>query len=601
MKGITATALYLDLCEDLLPWITREGAPEQSPTSVACCALRDSLFKKLASDVSQNADELALGKFLSVNERCGSWQLDIQTLEDELLVGELRACLHGFFKGNSMEPLLSDYHSFASYGSLGPGKSIGSHSDDFYTKLFDSELTCTSNGLYRMYRDYISSHPSWTEAEIFRLGRRGEAKVVRGNRLTFVPKTNDVSRTICVEPVLNMFFQQGIRHILEERLTAYFGIDLSTQQEKNRLLAQIGSERATCSALYGLDAEVQNLCTIDLSSASDSLSLGMLRAVMPSSTLDVLLTFRCPETQLPDGNWVKLNMISTMGNAFTFPLQTILFSSVVVAAARVSGLKCHCKEEGAHCAHLRDTFLVSPHGRRLGNFGVNGDDIICPRVISRKVLRLLQLLGFQVNSDKTFGTHNSSGLFRESCGADFYAGLNVRPVYCQSLDTPQDLYSLINRLNVWSFTQGIPLRKTLRRLLRAVPRYEVPPWEVDDCGIKVPLLRWCQNGTRKTKLGSIAYRRWVPARLAIRVDMETERILVPRGMKPISFNREGLYLAFLKGTIVNGQILLRPRRTVYTTKVGVAPNWESSPTMKNPFKGSFGGPALEKLACITLG
>lgn len=588
MNGMTADALYVSLSRDLAPWI-HESGPSEPVSSFAARALKDNLFKKLNTEVSPDADSKALTKFLQINETVGSWKLEVSTLEDELLLGELRACLYNFFNqyrsGHTMN-IVSDYHEIASHGTLGPGKSVGSVHENFYSKLFDSELTATSSGLHRIYANYISQHPLWSEAESIRLARRGEGKVVRGNRLTFVPKTNDISRTICIEPVLNMFFQQGIRYILEDRLRQFFGIDVSTQQDKNRMLAKIGSERSLSDRRGGDDTT--GLVTIDLSSASDSLGLEMLRSILDRTTYDSLTFCRSPYCELPNKEVLALNMISTMGNAFTFPLETILFSSVVFSAARVCGLS------AAPQGSLRGTFLVSPHGERLGNFGVFGDDIIVPAVIAGKVLRLLKLLGFQVNAEKTF----LEGPFRESCGADFYRGHDVRPVFCKKLELHQDSYSLINRLNQWSFEKGIPLRETVGTLLRYVPRYEVPPWESDECGIKIPLARWLTCKPKK-RMGSYLYKRWVPNPPKVRIDTDKQMIFVPRGKKPIFYNEAGLYLAFLRGVIVNGSISVRHNRVRYTTKVGVAPNWECNPTMKNPFKGSFGGPDLERLAKIT--
>lgn len=587
MKGMTSDALYVSLLEDLSDYTSNDVFP--TARAFAANALRDNLFKKLNTSVAPDADEKALAKFLQVNDYVGSWKLECETLEDELLIGELRSTLNSFFNPSSdacTTNVVSCPYEILSHGGTGPGKSLGSDYGNFYTKLFDSELTTTSAGLYRIYAAYISQHPSWAEAENIRLVRRGAPKVVGGNRLTFVPKTNDISRTICIEPVLNMFFQQGIRYILEERLRQFFGIDVSLQQEKNRTLAQIGSERSLLDRCSEIDKT--QYVTIDLSSASDSLGLKMLKSILDRTTYDSLLLYSSRSCELPDGRSVDLNMISTMGNAFTFPLETILFSSVVLSAAKVSGL------EPIFGKSLHGTCLISPHGSRLGNFGVFGDDIICPAILARKVLRLLALLGFKVNSDKTF----LEGPFRESCGADFYGGVDVRPVFCKSLTSPQDFYSLINRLNLWSYKTGIPLRRTIRQLLKRVPHYEVPPWEAVDCGIWVPSTSLLKR--RRYKMGSFLYKRWIPLVPKLRIDSDAECIHTPRGKRPSYYNREGLYLSFLRGVITNGSISIRPDRVRYVTKVGIAPNWELNPTMKNPFKGSFGGPGLESLDHITI-
>jgi len=540
----------------------------------------EALTKKLVTAVHPEADSRALDKFLGVNRRCGTWQLKLETMEDEYLVGHLKQVLFRFFNRDlaGLEPVFDSFDQILDHGSLGPGASIGSPANDFYTKLFASNLSTTSMGLYRAYTNYIGKFPCWAEAEKNRKGLLGEPVVVRGNRLTFVPKNDEISRVICIEPVVNMFYQQGIKHILEKRLRSFFGIDLKSEQSqqfKNRELARIGSAYSGDRRMKDLN---QDLCTIDLSSASDSLAIGMLKEILPHSFMQWIESTRSPICKLPNGTELELNMISTMGNAFTFPLQTIIFASVVMASFEVAGLENQVRR---------------PYGPAIGNFGVFGDDIICPYVIVRKVLRLLDILGFQINHEKTF----VEGLFRESCGADFYRGEDVRPVFCKNLDTLQDLFSLINRLNLWSFKMGIPLRRTQAYLQERIPKklfFLVPPWEADDCGMWVPNHLYLSRVSRRQ--GSFLYKRFVPKRCEIRVDTEREVIHVPRGGKPIGFNPEGLYLAFLRGNITNGKILSRPREVRYVTKVGVAPNWEIHPTAENPFKSSLGGPGLESLA-----
>lgn len=578
MKGITTDALFGRLSIDLAPYL-RDESPEDSPTAVSARALRDSIFKKLVSSRSKQTAKAALDKFLAVNERCGTWELKLSSLEDEILWGELRSSVHRFFSKTVMSPegtnirvisqmpLFDSLSDILAFGSLGPGASQGSDQYDFYTKLFDSVLTTTSKGLYRGYTSYIARFPRWQEAEKNRLELRGDAKVVEGGRITFVPKSDEIDRVICIEPVLNSFYQQGIRHILEERLKSVYQIDFSTQQEKNRELAFVGSK----TWREGDWSPV----TIDLSSASDSMSIKMLRTLIPSVELDLMLLSSSRTVTLPDGSKVPLNMISTMGNAFTFPLETLLFCCVVDAAFRVDNSE-----------------RRNPRGPLLGNWGVFGDDIICPRRISRKVLKLLDILGFQINSKKTF----LEGPFRESCGADFYDGVDVRPVFCEKLDTIQDLFSLINRLNQWSYRKGIPLRRTVGYLLSRVPRFEVPPWENVDCGVHTPFRFLTMR--RTTKLGSFAYRRWVPKQSKARIDWEREVLYFPWEGPRVRLNPDGLYLSFLRGNIVNGVILLRPKKVHYTTKAAVAPNWDISPTTPSTFC-SVGGLGLESLANCT--
>jgi len=243
-----------------------------------------------------------------------------------------------------------------------------------------------------------------------------------------------------------MYYQLGFGRILEQRLL-HWGINLRTQPKLNRELAYQGS----ISGEYS---------TIDLSSASDSLSVGVLRQILPPQFMRWLMLLRTPSVELPSGDKLRLNMISTMGNGFTFPLETTIFSAVVRAVIKVSGDK-----------------------PTAGTWSVFGDDIILRTKYTPDCLRLLDLLGFTVNSSKTF----VEGPFRESCGRDYYRGVDVRGVYIKSLKSPQDRYVAINKLNDWTATTGISLPSAVQYLLKSVKRALVSPFEGLDAGIQVPI------------------------------------------------------------------------------------------------------------------
>jgi len=579
MRSIDSHALYLDLLADLgltygddfsvLPW--------DSPRTAAAKSLASSFVKKYHGDAMTKEQQLvAYEKFCTVNPKCKTWQLNVVDLRDELLIGTQKKYLYQFFVPPERCTLVHSFGSILDHGGTGPGASIGSESGDFYTKLFDSNLSTTSLGLYRAYATYFGQLPLWNEAEINRKGSWGGPDVAAGNRLSFVPKDVNTARTICVEPNLNMFFQIGLGRIIEHRLRGFFHIDLAKQPSLNRSLAHRGSETL-------------DLVTIDLSSASDSMSTRMIREMLPIEITQWLDILRSPRYSF-NGEDGELNMVSTMGNGFTFPLQTALFSCVVASAFEVnSGVN-----------RVDNSLSGNLFEHRVANWGVFGDDIICPTEIVGHVLRLLELLGFTINHGKTF-TGNFP--FRESCGGDFFKGHPVRGVYCKTLKTTQDCYSLINQLNLWSVNQGIPLVRTVGSLLRRVPRIAVPPWENADCGIWISersIFELRPRNIRKGRYGSYLYRCFRVNPKCMTFDESKDIIHVPRGDKPRRYNPAGLYIAFLRGNIVNGKILVRPDQVRYTTKLAVAPNWENSLTVKNPFKGSFGGTGLNAPELINL-
>lgn len=199
------------------------------------------------------------------------------------------------------------------------------------------------------------------------------------NRIAFVPKDSFKHRTIACEPEGNLPLQLSIDAYLKQRLCTR-GIDLS-KQTRNQELARDGSVNG-------------HIATIDLSMASDTLALNTVLWLFPEPWVEVLMALRSPcyKDGLDSHNLKRYSKFSSMGNGFTFVLETVLFYAIV-------------KSTGSNVC------------------SVYGDDIICDVSCSDAVIRLLHFFGFKPNPDKTFST----GFFRESCGTDWYKGVNVRP------------------------------------------------------------------------------------------------------------------------------------------------------------------------------
>lgn len=536
-------ALYTCLLADVEYYLPKAGVtlttPGISSRNAAALLMVSSFLKKFEGEVQPDADDNALRKFTSINRDCGEWTPGWASYEDELM-GEVKNQIYKFWTPCGL-PLVSDFHSVMSEGRTGPGAAIGALGGDFYTKLFSSPLSATSAGLYKAYRAYIDRFPDWKAAEMQRLEQYGDVVEVLGNRLHFVPKRADISRLICIEPSLNQFCQLGFGAHLEKRLGRYFGIYLDRQPEISRELARRGS----------VD---DNLVTIDLESASDSLSLRMLEQFLPRDFLSWLKLFRSPVTTVR-GEQVTLNMVSTMGNGYTFPLQTMLFASVVFACARYRGVELHRSST------------------REMNYSVFGDDIICPRVIAGDVMRVLKHLGFKINAEKTF----VEGPFRESCGSDWFLGQNVRPVFLKRLDTQQDRYIAINLLNSWSARTGISLPATVQLLLRKVKYQPVPPSENPEAGIMLPESMLTVK-RRNVDTGALFYRADRAVATYLTIDVDQLRVRSPRSVRRKRiYNPSGLWLSFLRGDVVSGRIPVRHDRSLYRAKWVEVPSWDYIP------------------------
>lgn len=111
--------------------------------------------------------------------------------------------------------------------------------------------------------------------------------------------------------------------------------------------------------------------------------------------------------------WEKF---SSMGNGFTFELESLIFYAAALAT---------CEAVGA------DTKAVS----------VYGDDVIIPVEAFELYEKFCAFLGFTVNKTKSF----ASGAFRESCGAHYFSGLDVKPIYHKKvLTNALSIYKLAN-------------------------------------------------------------------------------------------------------------------------------------------------------------
>jgi len=264
-----------------------------------------------------------------------------------------------------------------------------------------------------------------------------------------------------------------------------------------------------------------------------------------------------------------------MGNGFTFPLQTFFFACVVRAAYRALDIK-----------------IEKPSKETLGNYGVYGDDIIVDAKAYDLVCHYLTLCGFTVNSHKSF----NKGVFRESCGADFFRGQPIRGVYCKGLHTVHERYVLLNRLNQWTAMTGLPLVNTVRRLLASVPKLWVPLGETDDAGIKCPLSWLPIKLPVDPDCQSVKYRRWIARQTYLEVDGEGLRIKVPRGSKTRSFSYNGLVIAALGGFMESYRIPVRHDKVRYRQKEGICPNWDYVPTGLGEFHPGGRMPLTE--ACL---
>jgi hypothetical protein len=248
-----------------------------------------------------------------------------------------------------------------------------------------------------------------------------------------------------------------------------------------------------------------------------------------------------------------------MGNAFTFPLQTIFFTSLVVGAYRALDRK-----------------IEQPRGDALGNFAVFGDDIIVLEEAYNLVVRMLTFSGFSVNYDKSF----NQGLFRESCGHDYYNGHNVRGVYLKKLLDDHDCYSAFNRLVLWSARNDVILEHSLKYLMDRVSKVLfVPLHEDDEAGFKVCHYFVRNLIARNRRFQSCSYTAAVRRPNILRMPQDQSDLKAIRRLKRVipgwSYNPAGLLLLLLHGSIRDGQLTLRLESSKTEYRKRHSPCWDS--------------------------
>jgi len=523
--------LYSELLVDLdlqAPYSTHITS-DMSTDMAARVSLANSFFKKLAPfGGAAEPDIAALKKFKAVNASlpADSYEFSAENEAEscfwDYFCNHLNSCIGPSVDGSF------DLDSIREGMGVGPGAAQRADATSFHSKLFEGEMSYTDPALIPYYRAALVETGLWADAERRRFEEYGFTKV-RGGKVFFATKNAEISRTCCTEPNLNMLVQKAVGTFLEKRLEWYFGIRLSTQPDFNRELVRIGS----IDGSFG---------SIDLVSASDSIGYHMLcRALRDSFLKGVLRMSRCNTAVLPDGSEVVLRMISTMGNGFTFPLQTVIFSSAVRAVYDLMGFPCVSSKT---------------------QFGVYGDDIVVRRETYQFLIKMLNKLGFQVNVGKSF----NDGVFRESCGHDYCRGVNIRGVYVKSLEIPQEVYSLVNRLVRWGVLHERPLTSTVRLLQTWARDLRVPPSESDDAGFKVPFRATRPKVDEKYWFKYRCYQRKVKRASVGELDDPDN----------VPFNPEGIGVSFLGGYI-------RRRDYVLTSSDDTAwkHDWSASVTIRD--------------------
>lgn len=363
-----------------------------------------------------NLEKEALSSFASSEARCKLTNKRLRNFSN-VPPGTLHEVFH--LAQRKIAKLLGPFSMFAvseSYG-WGPGATVCIPRSRAFLDTKMSELPITVSRRSRaMLRDTIEADRNWLEC-ILGIMPDGPVcllpevfEVVDHCKVTTVPKSAKTDRTIAIEPRGNAFLQKGFGGYLRDRLRRV-GQDLSDQSRNQKLAAE---------------AYFQRLATLDLKAASDTVSTELVYQLLPYEWASAMDSLRSHHAYMPDGSLVKLEKFSSMGNGFTFELESLIFWALAQS--------------------------VSDLGSR-GVVSIYGDDLIVDRIDVPVLKSVLEFSGFELNEAKSF----VEGDFFESCGKHYFQGEDVTPVYQKELVSANDLsvIRLGNRIIRYALRQGI--------------------------------------------------------------------------------------------------------------------------------------------------
>jgi len=289
----------------------------------------------------------------------------------------------------------------AAHMTCGPGVNIGvPFVDTSPSRKLQCPMTGTRGGI-ALFKYLLKFTPELRDAILPESGKPGITFTeCPGDKFTDVPKDRDIGRGITPPPVANGLIHQSLGWLMANRLKTW-GLDLEYLPEVHQLLA-------LQSSLTGSNS------TVDLHRASDNIT-DLVVMWFFQHLQDWLWYMNGSRAAIVTRNeeQLKLETYAAMGNAFTFPLETLIFASLIAS----------CVQE---CSEDRRSLL--PERKYLEQGSVFGDDCVIPSgEVTSLFLGVLGYLGMEVNQEKTWS--HPSVPFRESCGFDAYMGHNIRP-YC---------------------------------------------------------------------------------------------------------------------------------------------------------------------------
>lgn len=344
--------------------------------------------------VEQSREEVAFEKFAEAELKC------VQTNErfarywnGEIPSEDIEAVL--FYTRQTISQILGDVPELSELQfAYGPGNNTNVKNNTSARYKLDAVPTCSKES-YNFIKNEL-----YPQIPTFSYLHKGKLRLGMGE-LSCVPKNAKTDRFIITEPNMNTYVQKGHGDYIKQRLSL-FGCNLRNQAI-NQFLAYQGS----------MDGET---ATVDCVSASDTIAIACVVDLLPLGWVERLSSMRTGYVCYKKRNLVfEQAKFSSMGNGFTFELESLIFYALSLSVAK------YLKESSARIS-------------------VYGDDVIIPVGCFDLLEKVFNFCGFSINKEKSF----KEGPFRESCGADFFNGINIRPFYQKDRWTDARIFGFLN-------------------------------------------------------------------------------------------------------------------------------------------------------------
>lgn len=393
---------------------TKDGYVRSDPDITALRHLRQILYfsYKLKLPYDSKTESSVIESFVAAQEELENIEFGPAL---EPVIREARAFISRVLDGFDVRDIIPRHGP----GAVATGERVGEKSN--FSRLYaHTERVYPFTEYYVLGLNQVSDQLDWIQG--LEVLEHGTAEVV------LVPKDSRGPRLISKEPLELQWIQQGIQRKLYDWIEKHpltRGYVNFTDQTINRRLALEGSRS-------------NKYVTLDMKDASDRVTLKLVETLFSgSSLLEALVASRSEYTRLPDGRLVRLSTFAPMGSAVCFPIEALCFYALSVALLNVVG-----------CNRVKSQLPSNWH-RFKPDLYVYGDDIIARREDYPRLLQWFPFFGLRFNEGKCC----VAGSFRESCGCDAFAGVEVTPIRLRTtwshreIRDPNELVSYVELSN----------------------------------------------------------------------------------------------------------------------------------------------------------